>query len=224
MWQAAASSRPPPTTAPCRTAITGTLPNWKASKQACQPRECRMAAWVSRSTSSDRSRPAQKCSPSPLTTTARVSAGRLTMAVCSCAIRVSLIALRLDGRFRRMWMTGRDCATRSRSNVASRPAAGVKSVLMSWVVVWLFHLTKRLVEDDRVFSPTQPQNRGKSLAAALAYRSFSSNNELIDPRGRSTGDMKPDELSGIDLHTRAEVSCRNPFASYGEEYDRAADK
>ena len=31
-------------------------------------------------------------------------------------------------------------------------------------------------------------------------------------------------LIAIDTHTRLEVSCRNPFDSYGEEYDRAADK
>ena len=32
------------------------------------------------------------------------------------------------------------------------------------------------------------------------------------------------ELRAIDMHTHAEVSCWNPFDSYGEEYDRAADK
>ena len=32
------------------------------------------------------------------------------------------------------------------------------------------------------------------------------------------------ELVAIDTHTHAEVSCWNPFDSYGEEYDRAADK
>ena len=31
-------------------------------------------------------------------------------------------------------------------------------------------------------------------------------------------------LVAIDIHTHAEVSCRNPFDNYGEEYDRAADK
>jgi hypothetical protein len=31
-------------------------------------------------------------------------------------------------------------------------------------------------------------------------------------------------LIAIDIHTHAEVSCRNPFDNYGEEYDRAADK
>ena len=36
--------------------------------------------------------------------------------------------------------------------------------------------------------------------------------------------MKVDELVAIDIHTHAEVSCWNPFDSYGEEYDRAADK
>jgi hypothetical protein len=36
--------------------------------------------------------------------------------------------------------------------------------------------------------------------------------------------MDIDKLIGIDTHTHAEVSCRNPFDPYGEEYDRAADK
>ena len=36
--------------------------------------------------------------------------------------------------------------------------------------------------------------------------------------------MNVDELIAIDTHTHAEVSCWNPFDSYGEEYDRAADK
>ena len=35
--------------------------------------------------------------------------------------------------------------------------------------------------------------------------------------------MKTDDLIAIDIHTHAEVSCRNPFDSSGEEYDRAAD-
>jgi uncharacterized protein len=36
--------------------------------------------------------------------------------------------------------------------------------------------------------------------------------------------MNPDTLLAIDVHTHLEVSCRNPFDSYGEEFDRAADK
>ncbi len=36
--------------------------------------------------------------------------------------------------------------------------------------------------------------------------------------------MNPDTLLAIDTHTHLEVSCRNPFDNYGEEYDRAADK
>jgi len=36
--------------------------------------------------------------------------------------------------------------------------------------------------------------------------------------------MDIDNLIAIDTHTHAEVSCWNPFDSYGEEYDRAADK
>jgi uncharacterized protein len=36
--------------------------------------------------------------------------------------------------------------------------------------------------------------------------------------------MNPDKLLAIDMHTHLEVSCRNPFDNYGEEFDRAADK
>jgi predicted TIM-barrel fold metal-dependent hydrolase len=36
--------------------------------------------------------------------------------------------------------------------------------------------------------------------------------------------MDPTTLIAIDTHTHLEVSCRNPFDNYGEEYDRAADK
>jgi predicted TIM-barrel fold metal-dependent hydrolase len=36
--------------------------------------------------------------------------------------------------------------------------------------------------------------------------------------------MNPSELIAIDVHTHAEVSCRQPVDEYGEEYDKAADK
>jgi hypothetical protein len=36
--------------------------------------------------------------------------------------------------------------------------------------------------------------------------------------------MDTAKLVAIDIHTHLEVSCRNPFDSYGEEFDRAADK
>jgi hypothetical protein len=36
--------------------------------------------------------------------------------------------------------------------------------------------------------------------------------------------MDIDQLIAIDTHTHLEVSCRNPFDSYGDEYDRAADR
>jgi uncharacterized protein len=36
--------------------------------------------------------------------------------------------------------------------------------------------------------------------------------------------MNHQDLIAIDMHTHLEVSCRNPFDNYGEEYDRAADK
>jgi predicted TIM-barrel fold metal-dependent hydrolase len=36
--------------------------------------------------------------------------------------------------------------------------------------------------------------------------------------------MNPSELIAIDVHTHAEVSCRQPVDDYGKEYDKAADK
>ena len=36
--------------------------------------------------------------------------------------------------------------------------------------------------------------------------------------------MNTAELIAIDTHTHLEVSCRNPFDAYGEEFDRAADR
>ena len=36
--------------------------------------------------------------------------------------------------------------------------------------------------------------------------------------------MNPSELIAIDIHTHAEVSCRQPVDEYGHEYDKAADK
>jgi predicted TIM-barrel fold metal-dependent hydrolase len=36
--------------------------------------------------------------------------------------------------------------------------------------------------------------------------------------------MNVQDLVAIDIHTHAEVSCSTPHDSYGEEYDRAADK
>ena len=46
------------------------------------------------------------------------------------------------------------------------------------------------------------------------------------PANRNVSGIPMDHanLLAIDIHTHAEVSCRNPFDAYGEEYDRAADK
>ena len=57
-----ASSSPPPTTAPCSTATTGTRPNWMASIAACHCASARCPRHAAL-LSSDRSSPAQKCSP-----------------------------------------------------------------------------------------------------------------------------------------------------------------
>lgn len=36
--------------------------------------------------------------------------------------------------------------------------------------------------------------------------------------------MKTEDRIAVDIHTHAKVWCWNPFDSYGEAYDRAADK
>jgi hypothetical protein len=74
MWHAAAISSPPPTTAPCSTATTGTLPNSMCSKARCQLRECAMPC-AHRGAELARSRPEQKWSPSPASTTALTPSG-----------------------------------------------------------------------------------------------------------------------------------------------------
>ena len=83
-----------------------------------------------RSERSDRSSPAQKCWPSPLMTSACAEAGRWISAVCSCCISASLMALRLAGRFRRMWATAPLKLICSSFSWASRPSAGVNSGVM----------------------------------------------------------------------------------------------
>ena len=103
-----------------------------ASKQACQARECCMPSVTLRSLTSLRSRPAQKWSPSPLSTAAFMVAGMLTNAVCSCVSNASLMELRLAGRFRRMCSTAPLCSRRSRDKALSGPLAarGWKLVVM----------------------------------------------------------------------------------------------
>ena len=76
-WAALASSRPPPTTAPCRQAMTGMPPCWILSNARCQPWHTRMNSTPLRALAwcSFRSRPAQKCSPRAISTMARMCAG-----------------------------------------------------------------------------------------------------------------------------------------------------
>src|SRR6185369_1079494 len=125
-----ASSSPPPTTAPCSTATTGRRPNCTWSIAACHWRECAMPSKTSRSDISDRSSPAQKCSPAPLSTTARTGSARVAKQDWICAISVSLMALRLPGRFSRTCAMSPAMPIESRSRAASAPPAGVKSAFM----------------------------------------------------------------------------------------------
>ena len=72
----------------------------------------------------------QKCAPSPLTTAALTPSGRLMKQVCSCWIKVSLMALRLAGRFSRTGNTTPDCEIRNKSSVASTPETGVNEEII----------------------------------------------------------------------------------------------
>ena len=81
-------------------AMTGTVPFSTQSSAACHMREWNTPSAASRSLSSDRSRPAQKCSPSPSITAAFTLAGRFWKASRIARIRPSLSALRLAGRVR----------------------------------------------------------------------------------------------------------------------------
>src|SRR3954447_6679106 len=98
MWQAAAISSPPPTTAPCSTATTGTLPNSMCSNARCQLRECAMPCATSRALSSPRSRPEQKWSPSPASTTALTPSGTAAKKASIPNTVGSSMALRFSGR------------------------------------------------------------------------------------------------------------------------------
>src|SRR5262245_7993483 len=85
-------------TPPCNAATTGTLPNWIFSNARCHRLECAIPCAMSRSSSSDRSRPAEKCSPSPARSTAWALLGN-DVKNCSMPTMVSSSsALRFCGR------------------------------------------------------------------------------------------------------------------------------
>ncbi len=127
MWHAAASSSPPPITAPCSTATTGRVPNWIASKAECQRREWAMPAGTEVSVSEVRSRPEEKWSPVPTSTTARTSAGGAVKYPRKASTVASSSALRLSGR-----LSASSATAPRRSTVrqfGTLPASGATSSL-----------------------------------------------------------------------------------------------
>src|ERR1700704_679120 len=122
MWHAAAISSPPPTTAPCSTATTGTLPNSMRSKARCQLRECAIPCATSRALSSPRSRPEQKWSPSPASTAALTPSGRAAKNASMPNTVGWSMALRFSGRARkRTAMSSRRSALSDRGSCTSKP-------------------------------------------------------------------------------------------------------
>src|SRR5574343_327434 len=197
MWQALASSNPPPTTAPCKAAITGTRPFSTASRAVCHMREWCTPSPASRSCSSDRYRPAQKWSPSPSITAARASGGRFSKTWRKAKIRPSLRALRFCGRRRR---------TTATAPRISRDTASVAGGVLWGLLIWCVFQKKGITDGWKVINNNQILNQARTFVLSIYP------------------DMQHQDLIAIDIHTHAEVSCWNPFDNYGEEYDRAADK
>src|SRR6516162_9607411 len=130
MWQAAAISSPPPTTAPCSTATTGALPNSMRPKARCQLRECAMPCAMSREVSSPRSRPAQKCSPSPASTTALMASGSAAKNASMPDTVGSSMALRFSARARKSTaMSPRRSALSERGSCTSKPPADLLTAI-----------------------------------------------------------------------------------------------
>jgi hypothetical protein len=102
-WVLVASSSPPPTTAPCSADTTGRPPNWIFWKTLCHHWECCSTSKGERIWCSDRSRPAEKCAPSPEITTTVASLPRLSKQASMSCKRPLFTALRLAGRLSRMW-------------------------------------------------------------------------------------------------------------------------
>src|SRR6266566_2690366 len=130
MWHAAAISSPPPTTAPCSTATTGALPNSMRSKARCQLRECAMPCAMSREVSSPRSRPEQKWSPSPASTTALMASGSAAKNASMPDTVGSSMALRFSARARKSTaMSPRRSALSERGSCTSKPLADLLTAI-----------------------------------------------------------------------------------------------
>src|SRR5919199_1271409 len=109
---------------------TGTRPNWIFSKTRCHICECCMTPKASRCSCSERSRPAQKCSPLPASTTALASAGGASKKRSRLAIRASLTALRFAGRSRRTIASAPRCSIARCGSAGSREPAVAEELVL----------------------------------------------------------------------------------------------
>src|SRR4051812_21472335 len=103
-------------TAPLSTATTGSRPLSSRSNDRCHIRECSRPSKASRSVSSDRSSPAQKCSPWASSTTAFTPSGGALKNASMPSTVGSFSALRFAARVRRSTATSPSAPCRSTSS------------------------------------------------------------------------------------------------------------
>src|SRR5215468_5360322 len=208
MWQAAAISSPPPTTAPCSTATTGALPNSMRSNARCQLREWAIPCAISREVSSVRSRPAQKCSPSPASTTALIASGRAAKKVSIPNTVGSSMAFRFSGRARkRTAMSPRRSALSERGSSMSKPLADLLTAILAALKSRVRSVTflRKPVKRSHHLIDVEPDRE-------LLARAGSERQNPVEPGERRVGSLEP--------HHGAEVIARrrNRLAS-GERGD-----
>src|SRR5262245_13011278 len=196
MWQAAAISSPPPTTAPCSTATTGALPYSMRSNARCQLREWAMPCAISREVSSVRSSPAQKCSPSAASTTALIASGRAAKKVSIPNTVGSSMAFRFSGRARkRTAMSPRRSALSERGSSMSKPPAD------------LVTRSSQLPSPARFgdISRKTGQARSDHLVDGEPHREL-----FTRPASERQNPVEPSQarLGGLEPHDRAEIIAR----------------
>src|SRR5262245_44332202 len=102
------------------------------SKARCQLRECAMPCAMPREVSSPRSRPEQKWSPSPASTTALMASGRAAKNASMPNTVGSSMALRFSARARkRTAMSSRRSALSERGSSTSKPLADLLTAILT---------------------------------------------------------------------------------------------
>src|SRR5215470_11976141 len=238
MCAAHASSSPPPTTAPWRTAITGAAPNCRSSKARCHIRECSTPSAAECDASEERSSPAQKCSPAPHSTTARTPSGGRAKNVPSPCTVASSSALRFSARFRRtMAMSPWRSIASEPDKIARSPGfvadmAGVSA--MATGSLSSNPLERRLPAGGELTrglsGPSRPRNGspahealGALRVAAVIFRDARIGAQWPGPIGRPAGrDLRVDAAgiagpAGTRDHTLGRAPVLDPFDELGEQ-------